>query len=132
DHVLSPIRGVSLRPHCYTNWQKILGRREGMFDNLRDGPVPCVGRGCDSISATVPKKVQNWKVRGRNCLNLVTIGHSISHGQVSSAERSAKLRRLGGDGRITNEQQVGEVGGSRCSVALYSRPGSGRLGDAAR
>src|SRR5262249_30559544 len=54
---LSPIRGVSLRPHCYTNWQKILGRREGMFDNLRDGPVPCVGRGCDSISAKqFPKK----------------------------------------------------------------------------
>src|SRR5262249_16998671 len=51
---LSPIRGVSLRPHCYTNWQKILGRREGMFDNLRDGPVPCVGRGCDSIQ--FPKK----------------------------------------------------------------------------
>src|SRR5262249_4823806 len=97
---LSPIRSVSLRPHCYTNWQKILGRREGMFDNLRDGPVPCVGRGCDSISATVPKKVQNWKVRGRNCLNLVSIGHSIFHDQVSSAERSAKLRRLGGDGRI--------------------------------
>src|SRR5262245_23803615 len=52
------------------------------------------------VTATVPKKVQNWKVRGRKCLNLVSIGHSISHDQVSSAERSANLRRLGGDGRI--------------------------------
>src|SRR5215471_20291434 len=86
----------------------------------------------NNISATVPKKVQNWKVRGRNCLNLVTIGHSISHDQVSSAERSAKLRRLGGDGRITNEQQVDEIGGSRRSDAMYSRAGFRGICDAAR
>src|SRR5262249_48115095 len=33
------------------------------------------------------------KVRGRNCLNLVTVGHSIPIDQASSAERSATLRR---------------------------------------
>jgi hypothetical protein len=25
------------------NWQNLLGRREGVFDNLHDGPVTCVG-----------------------------------------------------------------------------------------
>ena len=30
-----------------------------------------------------PGKVHWWKVRGRNCLNPVTIGHSISRDQVS-------------------------------------------------
>src|SRR5215475_16020882 len=93
---------------------------------------PAAVRGCHSISATVPRKVHWRKVRGRNCLNLVTIGHTISHDQVSSAERSAKPRRLGGDGRITNEQQVDEIGGSRRPVALYSGPGSRRICDAAR
>jgi hypothetical protein len=39
-------------------------------------------------------------VRGHNCLDLVTIGRSIPIDQVSSAERSAKLRRLGGDGGL--------------------------------
>src|SRR5262249_49715157 len=38
----------------------------------------------------------------------------------------------GGRWEFTNEQQVDEVGGSRCSVALYSRPGSRRICDAAR
>src|SRR5262245_25614203 len=55
---------------------------------------------CMGVTATVPKKVQSWKLRGHNCLNPVTIGHSIPIDQVSSAERSANLRRLGGDGRI--------------------------------
>ena len=49
----------------------------GILDNLRDGPMSCVGRAGDSISATVPTKVHGWKVREGNCLNLVTIGHSI-------------------------------------------------------
>src|SRR5262245_4631251 len=60
-------------------------------------------RRCVCVTAfqqTVPRISSSAEVRGRNCLNLVTIGHSISHDQVSSAERSAKLRRLGGDGRI--------------------------------
>jgi hypothetical protein len=37
-------------------------------------------------------------VRGRNCLNLVTIGHIISHDQVSSAERSAHYGAWGAMG----------------------------------
>jgi hypothetical protein len=48
-----------------------------MFDDLRDGPVPCIGARVFSFSATVPKKVYGLKCEGCNCLDLVTIGHSI-------------------------------------------------------
>src|SRR5215470_7481183 len=58
----------------------------------------CVG--VTAFRQQFPEKSIGERCEGRNCLNLVTIGHSISHDQVSSAERSAKLRRLGGDGRI--------------------------------
>jgi hypothetical protein len=45
----------------------------------------------DSISATVSKKLHGWKVRVRNCLDLVTIGRSILTPltRSGSAERSA-------------------------------------------
>src|SRR5215470_4384181 len=58
----------------------------------------CVG--VTAFRQQFPEKSIGERCEGRNCLNLVTIGHSISHDQVSSAERSAKPRRLGGDGRI--------------------------------
>jgi hypothetical protein len=51
--------------------------------------------GVAAFRHTVPRISSSAEVRGRNCLNLVTIGHSISHDQVSSAEWSATLRRLG-------------------------------------
>src|SRR5215472_13129789 len=103
----------------------------GMFDNLRDGSMLCLARRYDSISATVLKKVRGTSDAGAICRNLVTIGHSIPIDQASSAERSATLRRLGGDGGL-HEQQVDEVGDSRFSVALYSRSGSRRICDSAR
>src|SRR5262249_25225443 len=56
--------------------------------------------GVTAFRHTVPRKVHRRKVRGRNCLTLVTIGHSIPIDQASSAERSATLRRLGGDGGL--------------------------------
>src|SRR6516165_188447 len=102
-----------------------------MFDNLRDGPVPCVVRGRTTFRQTVPKK-------GR-CEEAIAStsspsGRSIFAHRPGEVQRNGPphLRRLGGDGRITNEQQVDEIGGSRRPVALYSCPGSGRLCDAAR
>src|SRR5262249_21580714 len=85
----------------------------------------------NNISATVPKK-------GR-CEEAIAStsspsGRSIFAHRPGEVQRNGPphLRRLGGDGRITNEQQVDEIGGSRRPVALYSCPGSGRLCDAAR
>ena len=75
-----------------------LGAQMGMFDNLRDGSMLCLARRCDSISATVLKKVRGASGAGAICLNLVTIGHSIPIDQASSAERSATLTAPGGDG----------------------------------
>jgi hypothetical protein len=52
-----------------------------MFDNLCDGPMACMrARGCDSISATVPKKSIGAQREGGNCLNLVTIEYCIGCG----------------------------------------------------
>jgi hypothetical protein len=65
------------------NWQNLLGRREGLFDNLHDGPVTCVGAWVSQhFGKQLPEKAHRWKVRGRNCLNLVTIGPSIPIDQV--------------------------------------------------
>src|SRR5215471_580296 len=64
------VRGATL-PDVPTRIGKtIMGHREGMFDNLHDGPVTCVGAWVCCISATVPKKVHRWKMRGGNCPNL--------------------------------------------------------------
>src|SRR5262245_27943792 len=103
----------------------------GILTNLRDGSMLCLARRFDSISATVLKKVRGASGAGAICLNLVAIGRSIPIDQVSSAERSA---HYGAWGRweFTNEQQVGEVGGSWRPVALYSRSGSRRICDSAR
>ena len=78
------VRGATL-PDVPTRIGKtIMGRREGMFDNLHDGPVTCVGAWVSQhFGKQSPGKVHWWKVRGRNCLNPVTIGHSISRDQVS-------------------------------------------------
>src|SRR5262245_4787620 len=55
--------------------------------------------GVTAFRQTAPRKAHRWKMRGRNCLNLVTIGHSISPmDQVSAAERSATLTAPGGHG----------------------------------
>src|SRR5499433_1598550 len=58
----------------------------------------CVG--VRAFRQQFPEKSIGERCEGAICLKLVTIGHTISHDQVSSAERSAKPRRLGGDGRI--------------------------------
>src|SRR6476659_4830313 len=47
----------------------------------------------------LPEKGHRWKVRGRNCLDLVTIGHSISH-RPGECGGTAANRRLGGDGSL--------------------------------
>ena len=89
----------------------------------------CVG--VTAFRQQLSEKAHRWKVRGRNCLNLVAIGRSIPIDQVSSAERSAHYDAWGAMG-LTNEQQVDEVGGSWRPVALYSRAGSRRICDSAR
>src|SRR5262249_13098461 len=85
----------------------------------------------NNISATVPKK-------GR-CEEAIAStsspsGRSILAHRPGEVQRNGPphLRRLGGDGRITNEEQVDEIGGSRRPVALYSGPGSRQICDAAR
>jgi hypothetical protein len=67
-----------------------------MFDDLRDGPVTCVDEWVSQQQ--FPKKDHGWKVRGRNCLDLVNIGRSIPIDQVSSAERSAHYGAWGAMG----------------------------------
>src|SRR5262249_16740553 len=95
------VRGATL-PDVPTGMGKtIVGRREGMFDNLHDGPVTCVGAWVSQhFGITVPRKVHRRKVRGPNGLTLVTIRHSIPIDRASSAERSARLRRREGDGGL--------------------------------
>src|SRR5262245_24821939 len=77
-----------------------------------------------SISATVPKK---GRCEGAIASTSSPSGRSILAHRPGEIQRNGPphLRRLGGDGRITNEQEVDEIGGSRRSVALYSGPGSG-------
>src|SRR6516164_1497915 len=49
---------------------------------------------------TVPKKVQSWKVRGHNCLDVVTIGQKHWAHRPGEVQRNGPphLRRLGGEG----------------------------------
>src|SRR5262249_36850434 len=73
-------RGLDVWPRGHTAqtfrqvWQNHRAIGEKFSNNLRDGPAPCVVGGRDSILATVPKKDAGWKLRGHNCLDLVTIG----------------------------------------------------------
>src|SRR5262245_44845886 len=89
------------------------------------------GEWTNNISATVPRK-------GR-CEEAIASasspsGRSILAHRPGEVQRNGPphLRRLGGDGRITNEEQVDEIGRSRRPVALYSRSGSRRICDSAR
>src|SRR5262249_19198888 len=100
-------------------------------DNLHDGPVTCVGAGVSQHYSSQKKRI------GGRCEDAIASTSSpsdlsIPTDQVSSAERVRHTTAPGGEGRVTNEQQVDEVGGSWRPVALYSRAGSGRLCDAAR
>jgi hypothetical protein len=58
----------------------------------------CVG--ITAFLQQLPEKAHRWKVRGRNCLNLVAIGRSIPIDQVGSAEWSAHYGAWGAMGEL--------------------------------
>src|SRR5262249_60071751 len=111
-----------------------MGRHEGMLDNLHDGPVTCVGALVSQhFGIQFPEKSI-----GERCEEAIASTSSPSGSSILPIDQvrlGGTVRHTtppGGRWEFTNEQQVDEVGGSRCSVALYSRPGSRRICDAAR
>src|SRR5205809_858257 len=89
-----------------------------MFDNLRDGPVPCVRRvGPMAFWQQFSNKVD--RARGERQI--------ASTGSPSNIALAVALTSFSGtvrttpvgpcEGRTTSEQDIDEIGGSRCLVA---------------
>ena len=114
-------------------WQEHREMPQAMFDNLRDGPVPCVSEwGLMAFRQQLPNKVGRARVRTK----LPQLGHhriialAVAPTSFSGTVRPTPVGPCAG--RITNEQDVDEIGGSRCPVALYSRSRARRLCETAK